>query len=283
MSPSRSDRCLGWSLGLAAFVSGSLGIVICGYLMVEAADAFGSGKFRALFTDLKWQPGSVRDPQFGMLPMLLASFLITILSGLIAVPAGIGAAIFQVFYAPPALARWLDRFLELLAGVPSVIFGFWGLAVIVPLINHIHPPGQSLLAAGVVLALMILPTITLTSRSALRSVDPEVLRGAEALGLSRPCQILGIALPAARRGISSGCILGVTRAIGETMAVVMVCGNIAQIPHSWFDPVRPITATIALEMGYATEGHQALLFAIGLVLVVVTGFLVMLASRKEEG
>lgn len=268
------------SLGAFAFVSGSIVIGIVGFLLVEAWPAISGGKIAAFVTDREWRPGSVRDPQFGILPMLLASVLVTLLAAALAVPLGVFGAIFEVYYAPASFARWQGRLLELLAGVPSVIFGFWGLAVIVPLINRVHPPGQSLLAAGIVLALMILPTIALTSGSSLRAIDPALLRGAAALGISRPSQILAIALPAARDGIGAGCVLGLARAVGETMAVVMVCGNIARIPHSLFDPVRPVTATIALEMGYASSSHRALLYAAGLVLVAVTALLMMIRIRK---
>ena len=170
--------------------------------------------------------------------------LVTLLATVIAIPLGVGSAIFRQFYAPAILGKFYDRLLELLAGIPSVIFGFWGLTVLVPIINQWHPPGQSLLAAGLVLALMILPTVCLTARSAIRALDPGLFHGASALGLGRPSMILRVLVPAARQGIGSGCLLAIARAVGETLAVVMVCGNIAQIPHSVFDPVRPITARL---------------------------------------
>ncbi|MDF1814277.1 MAG: phosphate ABC transporter permease subunit PstC [Verrucomicrobiales bacterium] len=280
MSRLRSDRVLSFVLNAAALLCGALVLGIVLFLSIEAAPTIFSGKISAFFTDEKWQPGSERDPQFGIFSMLLASVLITLLAAILAVPVGICGAIFRVFYAPESLAKWQDRFLELLAGIPSVIFGFWGLSVIVPFINRYHPPGQSLLAAGIVLALMILPTIALTTKSALTAISPSLMAGAAALGLSRPAQILQVAIPTARKGIAAGCALGLGRAIGETMAVVMVCGNIAQIPHSVFDPVRPVTSTIALEMGYATAEHKSYLYAAGLVLVLMTALFLLVRIRK---
>ncbi|MDF1751699.1 MAG: phosphate ABC transporter permease subunit PstC [Verrucomicrobiales bacterium] len=276
----RNDRGLKWLLSGVALICGSLVIGIVGFLLVEAWPVFSSGQIFAFFSDGAWQPGSDREPQFGITPMLLASLAVTLLATALAVPPGILAAIFQIYYSPKWLATFQDRAMELLAGVPSIIFGFWGLTVIVPIINQIRPPGQSLLAGGIVLGLMILPTVSLTTRAALQAIDRSLVYGGAALGLSRPRQIFSIALPAARSGILSGCMLAMTRAIGETMAVVMVCGNIAKIPHSIFDPVRPVTSTIALEMGYATEGHRSLLYAAGFVLVVLTGFLLLLRRRE---
>lgn len=274
MSQSLSDRILRSSLGFTALLAGSVIIAVIAFLFREAWPALSSGKLSHFLTDLKWQPGSNRDPQYGLAPMIVASILVTLLASIIAIPIGVGGAIFQQFYAPAFLGKIHDRLLELLAGVPSVIFGFWGLTVLVPVINKWHPPGQSLLAAGIVLALMILPTVGLTSRSAIRSLDPGLLHGSAALGIGRPSMILRIMVPAALQGIGSGCLLAIARAVGETLAVVMVCGNIARIPHSVFDPVRPITSTIALEMGYASSDHRALLYASGLILVLLTGSLV---------
>ncbi len=281
MSLSPGDRILKLSLGTAALLSGSVVLAVIAFLFREAWPALTSGKLSHFLTDLKWQPGSGRDPQFGLAPMILASVLVTLLATAIAIPLGVGGAVFQQFYAPAALGKIYDRLLELLAGVPSVIFGFWGLSVLVPVINRWHPPGQSLLAAGLVLALMILPTVGLTARSAIRSLDPSLLHGATALGIGRPSMILSVMIPAAREGIGAGCLLAIARAVGETLAVVMVCGNIAQIPHSLFDPVRPITSTIALEMGYASSDHRALLYASGLILVLLTATLVGMQSFRK--
>lgn len=270
------DRITEGVLGLLALVAGGMVLLIVWHLAAGAWPAIEAGRLSAFFTDAKWQPGSQRDPQFGVVTMLVGSFLVTLLAVALALPVGLAGAVFHRFYAPPAVERWNRRMMELLVGVPAVIFGFWGLMVVVPAIVRIAPgtSGQSLLAGGVVLGLMILPIIALTSQAALQAVPAAQLQAAAGLGLGRARTIWSIALPAARGGIGSGVLLALARAVGETMAVVLVCGNIPQIPKSLFDPVRPVTSTIALEMGYATESHQALLFCAGLVLVLCTALLV---------
>ena len=271
---SRTDRLVEVVLGVFALTAGGLVLLVVVFLFRGAWPAFESGLLPHLLADETWRPGSERAPRFGLLPMLTASILVTALATAVAAPTGIAGAVFHRFYLPGRWKRWNRHLLELLAGVPSVVFGFWGLTVLVPAINRIQPPGQSLLAAGLVLGIMILPTIALTSQAALRAIPEPQLLAAAGLGLGRARTILSIALPAARRGIGAGILLAIARAIGETMAVVMVCGNIARMPSSLFDPVRPITSTIALEMGYATASHRALLYSAGLALVVVTGALV---------
>lgn len=283
MFRSRNDRLLRLALGVLALLSGSVVLLIVWFLAAGAMPALRDGLLPRLLFDEHWQPGSVRDPQFALLPMLAASVLVTVLATLLAAPLGIAGAVFHRFYLPESLALWNRRMLELLAGVPSVVFGFWGLSVLVPWINRFHPPGQSLLAAGIVLALMILPTIALTSQSALCSVPENQLLAAAGLGMGRVATVWWIALPAASPGIGSGVLLAIGRAVGETMAVVMVCGNIARFPTSLFDPVRPVTATIALEISYASSTHKALLYLAGLVLVFLTASLtVWLAFRKNN-
>lgn len=273
MSRPLKDRLLRTGLAASAVLSGSLVVIILLFLVRESWPALENGQILRFFRDRHWQPASRNDPQFSLWPMLAASFLITAVAALLALPLGVGCAVFRRFYLGERTGRMLDRGLELLTGIPSVVFGFWGLTTLVPLINRIQPPGHSLLAAGIVLAIMILPTVALTSAGALRSVPRDLLQGAAALGMGRPATVLKIALPWARKGILGGGILAVTRALGETLAVVMVCGNIPRMPGSLFDPVRPVTATIALEMGYAAPGHRALLYAAGLMLVVITGLL----------
>jgi phosphate transport system permease protein len=273
MSPSSGDRILRWGLGISAVVCGSVVLLMVGFLLSGALPALQTGMAPRFFLDSHWRPSSLRDPQYALLPMLAASLLVTTLATVLACPIAIAAAIFNHFFLPSRWAAIHRRILELLAGIPSVVFGFWGLTVLVPLINRVHPPGPSLLAAGLVLALMILPTITLTSHAAMRAVPHTQLMAAAGLGLGRLTTIRTIVLPAARHGIVAGIGLAVARAVGETMAVVMVCGNVAQIPSSLFDPVRPVTATIALEMGYATASHKSLLYAAGFILVLVTATL----------
>ncbi len=285
-SLSRSiDRLTQGVLGLLALVAGGMVLLIVWYLFSNALPVIEAGRLAAFFTDSLWQPRSQRDPQFGVVSMLVASFLVTLLAVALALPVGLAGAVFHRFYAPPVLERWNRRMLELLIGVPSVVFGFWGLMVIVPLIVRLapHTSGQSLLAASIVLGLMILPIIALTSQAALQAVPPAQLQAAAGLGMGRARTIWSVALPAAKGGIGAGVLLALARAIGETMAVVLVCGNIPQIPKSLFDGIRPVTSTIALEMGYATASHKALLFCAALILVLFTALLVgWLSFRKVE-
>jgi len=279
------DRVTGGVLGLLALVSGGMVLLIAWHLLAGAWPAIEAGRLGAFFTDAKWQPGSQRDPQFGLVTMLVGSLLVTLLAVALALPVGLASAIFHRFYAPAGLERWNRRMMELLIGVPAVVFGFWGLMVVVPAIVRIAPgsSGQSLLAGGVVLGLMILPIVALTSLAALQAVPAAQLQAAAGLGLGRARTIWAVALPAARGGIASGVLLALARAVGETMAVVLVCGNVAQIPGSLLDPIRPVTATLALEMGYATASHRALLFCAALVLVLCTALLVgWISFRRNE-
>jgi phosphate transport system permease protein len=197
---------------------------------------------------------------------------------LVATPLGILSAVFCHYYAPRPVARWYRRLIELLAGIPSVVYGFWGLVNLVPLIARLHPPGPSLLAGILILTIMILPTIALMADAALANVPQQLLRGAAALGLPRWATIRGVVFPAAKSGLFTGVILETGRAVGETMAVLMVCGNVVRTPHSLFDPIRTLTANIALEMAFAEGDHRAALFVSGLILM---GLIVALAAAAE--
>jgi phosphate transport system permease protein len=194
----------------------------------------------------------------------------------------VASAVFVRFYAPPAIGNLYRWVVILLAGIPSVVLGLWGLTVIVPLIAVIEPPGASLLVGILVLALMVLPIIVLTTEAALEALPSSYWRGAAALGLSKAGTILGLALPAARNTIFAGALLAASRALGETMVVLMVTGNVVQIPSSLFEPVRTLTANIALEMAYATDDHRAALFVSGLVLTALVFLLVVGARRSER-
>lgn len=280
MRPSRSnswparDRWLERALWAAACVSGSIVLLIVLFVLWQALPALRDVGLRRFVADADWRPTSISEPQFGMLPMLAGSGLVTLGAVLLATPLAVFSAVLAEFYAPRSAAWLLRRLLELLNGVPSVVFGFWGLVVVVPLINAWHPPGQSLLAGILVLALMLIPTVALSTSAALRGVSGDLKISAAALGLGRGAVVWSLAVPQASRGITGGVLLGAARAIGETMAVVIVCGNIVQVPRSIFDPVRTITANIAMEMSYATAGHRSVLFATGLALILATGFLV---------
>ena len=284
MRPSRSnqwsdrDRWLERAARAAASLSGSVVLLIVLFVLWQALPALRDIGLRRFVTDPDWRPTSDVQPQFGMLPMLAGSGLVALGAVLVATPLAVFSAVLAEFYAPRSVALLLRRLLELLNGVPSVVFGFWGLVVVVPLINAWQPPGQSLLAGVLILSLMLIPTVALSATAVLRDDSGDLARSAAALGLGRGAVVWSLAVPRAGRGIGGGILLGAARAVGETMVVVVVCGNIVQVPASVFDPVRTITANIAMEMSYATAGHRSVLFATGLLLILVTGFLVA-ASR----
>lgn len=275
-----TDRWLAYALGAAAAGAGLILLLVLAFLLREAAPLLGSHAALGFLFDAGWYP---LEGQFGMLPMVAASLAAALGAVLLAAPLGILSAIFLNFSAPPAVARVYRMIVALLAGIPSVVFGLWGLTVLVPLIARWRPPGASLLAAILILALMIVPTVALTSASALAAVPKSLLHGAAALGLSQQGTILRVALPAARGGIVNGVLLAAARALGETMAVLMVAGNVVQYPTGLLDPVRVLTANIALEMAYATGAHRAGLFGSGLLLTAVVMLLAWLAIRANRG
>ncbi|NES20570.1 MAG: ABC transporter permease subunit [Symploca sp. SIO3E6] len=202
-----------------------------------------------------------------MLPMAIATIAVVLGAVLLATPIGVLSALFCHYYAPKPIARFYRGLLELLAGIPGVVYGFWGLVVVVPLINRWHPPGSSLLAGILLLTLLILPTIALTFDANLTEVSQIYWQNAAVLGLSRWGTIWGVMVPAAQVGLFTAILLGMGRALGETMIMLMVCGNIPQIPTSLFDPIRTLPANIALEMAFALGHHRAALFVSGLFLM----------------
>ena len=251
-------------------------LLVVAFLLREAWPVLSGGDWLRFFADEGWYP---IEGRFGLLPMVWATLAAALGAVLLAAPLGLASAIFERFYAPPAIATLYRAMLALLAGIPSVVYGLWGLTVLVPLIARWHPPGSSLLTAILILALMILPTVALTSASALAAVPEAWLRGAAAMGLTRKGVIVGVAVPAARGGILGGILLATARALGETMAVLMVAGNVVQIPTGLFEPVRMLTANMALEMAYATGTHRAGLFASGLMLTLLVLALAWFAAR----
>jgi phosphate transport system permease protein len=212
-----------------------------------------------------WVPSA---DKFGISSMVAASIFATIGALLIGVPVGILTAVFIAEVAPKKLAKIISPAVELLAGIPSVLYGVFGLAVIVPSIQNVFnlPKGQSLFAVIIVLAIMMLPTIISVSETAIKAVPRAFKEGSLALGASKIETIFKVVLPAAKSGILAAVVLGVGRALGETMAVILVAGNSPVMPTSIMDSVRPLTTNIALEMGYAFGTHQEMLFATGVVL-----------------
>lgn len=256
-------------------MSGSILLLILGFVGGQAWPLLQQVGVTALWRDASWHPVS---GEYNLMPMLLGTVIVSLGALVVAIPLGIGSAIFCRFYAPGAIALLYRRLIELLAGIPSVVYGFWGLVVLVPLINRWHPPGASALAGIWVLTLMILPTIALTTEASFDQIPARYFQGAAALGFSRWGTVWRIALPAARAGVINGIGLGAGRALGETMAVLMVCGNVVQVPESLFDPVRTLTANIALEMAYALSLHRSALFVSGLVLM---GLVIAVALLAE--
>ncbi|MEH1941205.1 MAG: phosphate ABC transporter permease subunit PstC [Nostoc sp.] len=277
---SPNDFWLIWILRFLGVIAGAIALLIIGFLILESLPVLNHVGITRFFTDSSWNPTA---GLYNLFPMLLGTFLAMLGSVAIATPIGILSAVFCQFYAPPVMARLYRRLIELLAGIPSVVYGFWGLVVLVPMIGRIHPPGPSLLAGIAILTVMILPTIALVADASLAKVPTSYLRGAAALGLSRWATISRVVLPAAKSGLFTGLILETGRAIGETMAILMVCGNVVQMPKSIFDPIRTLTANIALEMAYATGDHRSALFVSGLVLMGMIVLLVAVAEVISQG
>ncbi|WP_460048548.1 phosphate ABC transporter permease subunit PstC [Sessilibacter sp. MAH2] len=272
---SKLDFGVATIMGALSFVCAALLCLILGFLLYESWSLVADGRWLSFFSQTGWYP---LEGLFGMTPMIFASLVLTFGSLVIALPVGLACAIFLEFYAKGWVKKSFQSLLNLLAGIPSVVLGLWGLTELVPLIGQIKAPGTSVLAGAVVLSLMILPTLALTSYAALTSVDRSILAGAQALGLTQKTQILAIAVPAARSGIMSGVLLASARALGETMVVLMVAGNVVQMPSSLFAPVRALTANIALEMAYALGDHRASLYVSGLLLTIIVWILAYLAS-----
>ncbi|MBM4138998.1 MAG: phosphate ABC transporter permease subunit PstC [Nitrospira sp.] len=275
-----TDDLLCWLLRGLAAIAGLVVVFIVVFLIAETLPVLSHVGLERFFTDPSWHPA---EGFYNLTPMLWGTLFTMAGSVLIATPLGILSAIFCHYYAPPILTRPYRRLIELLAGIPSVVYGFWGLVVLVPLIGEIHPPGPSLLSGILILTIMILPTIALMADASLANVPQHYLRGAAALGLPRWATIRGVVFPTAKSGLFTGVILETGRAIGETMAILMVCGNVVQTPSSFFDPIRTLTANIALEMSYALGDHRAALFVSGLVLMTMIAALTMAAEWISRG
>ena len=224
------------------------------------------GIFNFIF-GMTWAPS---QGEFGIFPMIVGSAAVTVGAVLVGVPIGICCSIFLSEFAPISVRNFFRPAIQLLAGIPSVVYGFWGLLFIVPLIrDHLGGPGLSILAASIILGIMILPTIISISEVSLLSLPKQYKEGALALGMTQWQAIRYVQLPAAKSGIVAAVVLGLGRAMGETMAVIMIVGNSVAIPQSILDPVRTLTTNIGIEMGYAAGEHRQALFATGIVLFVV--------------
>ena len=230
----------------------------------------------------RWVPS---QGSFGIFPMIVSSFWVTFGALALGIPLGLACTIFLCEWTPPSVAGVLRSAIQLLNGIPSVIYGFWGLIVLVPLVRtYLGGPGLSILSGSIILGLMILPTIISISEDSFRALPPSYKAGALALGATHWQTIWRVLIPAARSGIVASIILGMGRAIGETMAMIMILGNAVKMPSSFLDSARTLTTNIGIEMGYASGDHRQALFATGVILCVIIMFLNALAivlSRRR--
>lgn len=240
--------------------------LICVFLFANGLPAIGKIGIPDFLLGQKWKPS---NDIYGIFPMILGSIYVTAGAILIGVPMGILCAVFLAWFCPKKLYRIIKPAIELLAGIPSIVYGFFGLVVLVPMMQQLFGgSGKGILTAAVLLGIMILPTIIGVSESSLRAVPMAYYEGALGLGATHEKSVFFVVLPAAKQGILAGVILGVGRAIGETMAVVMIAGNQPIVPNSIFSGVRTMTANIVMEMGYATDLHREALLGTAVVLFV---------------
>lgn len=251
---------------LAACVSVVIVMMICAFLFAKGLPTMveiGVGDF---LLGTKWKPSI---DVYGIMPMILGSFYVTVGALVIGVPVGILTAIFMAYFCPEKLYGILKPAVELLAGIPSVVYGFFGLVMLVPLVrDNFGGTGFGILTASILLGIMLLPTVISVAEAALHAVPKSYYEGALALGADHTHSVFSIIVPAAKSGIFAAIVLGIGRAIGETMAVIMVAGNQARIPQSLLDGVRTMTANIVIEMGYAADLHRDALIATAVVLFI---------------
>ncbi len=278
----RTEPAMEWLIRLCGWSAIFFVFAIFFFVLWQAAPVlFGQLNLVHFFTSVEWRPTS-EPPEFGILAMLAGSLAVTGLAMLMAVPLGLGAAVYVSEFCGGKLKETLKILIELLAAVPSIVWGFiGGYMVLGPLVIGVTgaPVGINLLTGSIILALMSVPIIVSMGEDALRAVPDSYREAALSLGASRWELVYRVLFPAAKNGLLAAVLLGLGRAIGETMAVLMATGNAIQIPHSLVDPVRTLTATIAAELGEAVQGgvHYRVLFAIGLVLFIIT-FAVNLAA-----
>ena len=259
--------------------------LFCLFLFVNGIPAMREiGIFKFLLGTM-WKPG---NNIYGILPMIMGSIYVTAGAILIGVPIGILTSVFMASYCPKKVYRFFKSAIDLLAGIPSVVYGFFGLMMLVPLIRDLFHKGNgsSILSASILLGIMILPTIIGVTESAIRAVPSNYYEGSLALGATKERSLFFVVLPAAKSGLIAGVVLGIGRAIGETMAVVMVAGNQARMPAGILRGVRTMTSNIVLEMGYAADLHREALIATGVVLfvfILIINFCVARLNKGESG
>jgi len=261
---------------VVALSSLSVLALITVFLFVEGVPLIAKvGLFRFLFGTV-WAPS---QNLYGIFPMIVGTVAVTLGAVLVGVPVALACSVFLAEFAPTMVRNVVRPAIQLLAGIPSVVYGFWGLLFVVPFIrSHLGGPGLSILAGSIILGIMMLPTVISISEVSLLSLPRQYKEGAFALGLTHWQTIRTVLLPAAKSGIVASVILGIGRAVGETMAVIMVLGNAVAIPESILDPARTLTTNIGIEMGYASGEHQQALFATGIVLL----FIIMLLNSSAQ-
>lgn len=271
---------------LCACVSILAVALICIFLFANGVPAMAKIGFGKFLLGRTWQAG---NGLFGIFPMIIGSIYVTAGAIIVGVPIGILAAVFLARFCPKPLYRIMKPGVDLLAGIPSVVYGFFGLMIIVPWVRDTFRPyyggnGLSLFSAALLLGIMILPTIISISESAIRSVPDKYYQGALALGATHERSVFRTVVPAAKSGIMAGIVLGIGRAFGETMAVIMIAGNQAWIPDNMFQGIRTLTANIVMEMGYAQDLHREALIATGVVLfvfILIINTLFSILKRRE--
>lgn len=282
------EKTIEWTLFSVSVLTVVVLFLICLFLFRDGLLVFRDTSLMDFLTGKFWYPTSV-NRQFGLLPLFFGSLIVTAGAIIFAVPLGIAAAIYISEIADPRIADFLKPFIEILAGIPSVVFGFFGLVVLVPIIqnNFNLPTGQTALTGSIMLGIMALPTIITISEDAISSVPSTLEQGSLALGATKWQTIYKVIVPAALSGISAAVMLGIGRAIGETMTLMMVTGNTAVIPsfpEGFLASVRTMTATIALEMGEVPQGstHFHALFAVGSVLFIITFLINLIADSIKK-
>ncbi|MDY4032986.1 MAG: phosphate ABC transporter permease subunit PstC [Pyramidobacter sp.] len=272
-----------WIFAAAATASVIAVALICVFLFAGGIPGMMKIGVWEFLSGTRWRPG---NDIYGILPMILGSLYVTAGALLIGAPAGLLTAVYLSRFASPRMTRILRPAVSLLAGIPSVVYGFWGVTTIVPLIRrYFGGSGSSLLAAALLLGIMILPTIIAVSEAALNAVPQSYYEGALALGATHERAVFSVVLRAARSGVIAAMILGVGRAVGEAMAVMMVAGNRAVIPTSLFRGVRTLTSNIVMEMGYAADLHREALIATGVVLfafILIINLTFSLLRRRSQ-
>ena len=274
------ERVIEKTLMLIAYSSIAILFIITFFIFKEGVPFIFREGLGTILGGVEWRP---TKGEFGILPMVVGSLLVTAGALVIGVPLGLSCAIFLVEFSKPKVRRILKPAIELLAGIPSVVYGFLGVILLVPLIRqYIGGPGLSLLAGSIILGIMILPTIISISIDVLEAVPKSYREGSIALGATTTQTVTMVTLKAARSGIITAVILGMGRAIGETMAVIMVTGNAVAFPGSILDSIRTLTSNIGIELAYASGDHQEALFATGVVLFVMIMVLNLAASMTRR-